>query len=704
MKRVFHIAAIAILSLAIASSRLTAQQTVQLDRAQNQAQGDPDDAGGAPDHGVARLSLMNGAVSVAHGDGGEMTSAVVNAPLVATDRVMTAENSRAEVQFDAINMVRLAPMTEIRLGELQYKNYLIQIAQGTVTFRVFRDSDAQVEISTPNSSIRPRRQGTYRVTVHGDGTSEVTVRSGEAEIFSPTGSEVLSGGTTMMSRGPASDPEFRTVAAVPNDDWDRWNAERDRVFERTILDRNSEISRNVSPDIYGAEELSNYGRWAWDPAYGYVWVPDVPPDWAPYRYGRWSYIDYYGWSWVSYDPWGWAPYHYGRWYRAGFGWAWYPGPVAARYYWRPALVGFFGWGTPGFGVSFGFNFGNIGWVPLAPREPFHPWYGRGFYGNRVTIVNNTNIVNVYHNARYTGAVTGVRAGDFGRGPINNRNFIRPSGGDLAGAGAVRGPMPFNPTRDSRQFGTGNINARGFPQPSNNIRFFSSQNAGGGAGSAAQFQGGGWRRINNFGRSGPNGGAPGNVGGPSNVRNLADGPSAQRLDRGPRGTFNNGFIGSNQQQLQQPVRINPPIVSDRQTRGGSQNGGAGFRDGGDRSPGRTTFGTDGFRVFGDPRQPSYSGGNEPGRQFGNGGFRTTPPSGLNGEGYRSAPRSNRGFSGGNGGFGNPGLRRGQGGQIGFSGGGPGGSGHSGAGGGNGGGGGNRGGGGGQHGGGGGGRGR
>jgi hypothetical protein len=257
--------------------------------------------------------------------------------VVAGDRVLTGDGSRAEVQFDGANLVRLAPSTEVRMGDLQYRRYQVQIAQGLVTLRVLRDSDAQMEISTPSISMRPLRQGTYRVMVRPDGTSEITVRAGEAEAFSPGGSEPLRAGQMLMARGSAYDPEIQTATAFPNDDWDRWNADRDRYFER-------DMSRYVSPDIYGTEELGNYGRWTNDPQYGSVWVPTVDADWAPYRDGRWSYVDYYGWSWISYDPWGWAPYHYGRWYRGSSGWAWYPGPIGPRYYWRPALVGFFGWG------------------------------------------------------------------------------------------------------------------------------------------------------------------------------------------------------------------------------------------------------------------------------------------------------------------------------------------------------------------------
>src|SRR6202023_1557398 len=253
---------------------------------------------------------------------------------------------------------------------------------------VLRGSGADVEISTPTVSVRPLEQGSYRVTVMPDGTTEITVRAGRAEIFSPRGTETLTVGRTMEARGTANDPEYMIVAGIPQDEWDRWNVDRDRALDRT------QSYRYVSPDVVGAEDLDPYGRWTIDPQYGQVWVPTVDPGWAPYRVGRWVDEPYYGWTWVSGDPWGWAPYHYGNWYMSSFGWAWYPAPFGGRHYWRPALVGFFGWGS-GFGVGFGF--GNVGWVPLAPFERFHPWYGRGGFGvaGNAGILRNTNLVGAY---------------------------------------------------------------------------------------------------------------------------------------------------------------------------------------------------------------------------------------------------------------------------------------------------------------------
>lgn len=407
---------------------------------------DPDNL---PGRGVARISVIQGDVSLRRGDSGDHVSAALNAPLVVSDRLFTGAGSRAEVQFDWANMIRLSSNSEIRFSELEYRRYQVQIARGTVTFRVLREIDAEVELSTPSVSVRPVKKGIYRITVQEDGTSEITVRDGEAEVFTPRGSERLREGRTMLARGTASDPEYQIVHEIAQDDWDRWNEYRDRDLAR------SRSYTYVSRDIYGAEDLDYQGRWIYVSPYGYVWSPHVVGGWAPYRFGRWTWIDWYGWSWVSHDPWGWAPYHYGRWFHAPlYGWCWWPGGLHARHYWRPALVAFFGFGNAGIG----FGFGRVGWVPLAPYEPYYAWYGHRWYGgyrnrayidNSVNIVNNINITNVYRNARVSNAVTAVDAGGFGRG---GRQFVRVENNEFTRARLVKGQLPLAPERESLRFG------------------------------------------------------------------------------------------------------------------------------------------------------------------------------------------------------------------------------------------------------------
>jgi hypothetical protein len=573
-----------------------------------------DDEGKAPERGVARISFMNGNVSVRRGDSGDLVAAIMNVPLTISDRLVTADGARAEVQFDFANIVRLGAATEVRFSDLEYHRYQIQLATGTISFRILRDSDAQVEISTPSVAIHPLRKGIYRVSVKPDGSSEITVRAGgDAEIASPKGAEKLGSGHTMLARGSASDPEFQVTGIIPEDEFDRFAAVRDRVFE------SARSPNYVSHDIYGSEDLDQNGRWVNDGSYGNVWVPQVAPGWAPYQCGRWTWVDYYGWTWVGCESWGWAPYHYGRWYYGGLGWSWWPGPVYAPYFWRPALVGFFGFGGAGIGVGFGF--GNVGWVPLAPFERFHAWYGPGFYGGihgGFNVVGGTNVAALYRNARVGNGVSAMNAGEFGRAGVSGANLVRPSVGELTHAGMVRGALPLAPSRESTQFTNRGASAAGMPRTNDSARFFSrnggsqasrvpfeqqrqsfnqaTQRSFGNSAGAAGAQNGGWRRADT-----PASQSRGTGLGNSNSGTSSSSGGWQRFDPSTRGTSAAGGnpAGSGQGSRgmtppqtrapggspQQPVRISPSIVQNRGNSGAGSgsaprtNGGGGSRPSG-----------------------------------------------------------------------------------------------------------------------------
>ncbi len=66
----------------------------------------------------------------------------------------------------------------------------------------------------------------------------------------------------------------------------------------------------------------------------------------------------------------------------------------------------------GIGIGVG-GFGNIGWVPLAPYEAFHPWWGAAYAGglNRGVSITNINVTAAYRNARVANGISGMAAGD-----------------------------------------------------------------------------------------------------------------------------------------------------------------------------------------------------------------------------------------------------------------------------------------------------
>jgi hypothetical protein len=417
--------------------------------------------------GVARISLMDGEVSVRRGDTGEWVAGVINAPLMTDDRIATGQNSRAEVQFDGANILRVGGNAEIHLALLENGRYHLEIAHGTATFRMLRQSNADIELNTPSVSVRPAREGAFRVSVTETGESEITARSGDVEIFTPQGTQWVYSGQTMMARGSSTDPEFQIVNASAIDDWDRWNDARDRAVQ------SSNSAQYVPPGVAGTADLDAAGTWVYVAPYGYVWRPSaVAVGWAPYRYGRWVWANYYGWTWVSYDPWGWAPYHYGRWFfDARWGWSWYPGGLGVTAYWSPALVGFFGYGGGvGIGVGVGFGFANIGWVPLAPYERFRPWWGAAYAGglNRGVSITNVNVTALYRNARVANGISGVAAGDFTAGRFTN--VQRVSGSQVQTAGLVSGRLPLNPSIASRRFSDRAV--ANVPRASSNTQFYS----------------------------------------------------------------------------------------------------------------------------------------------------------------------------------------------------------------------------------------
>jgi hypothetical protein len=408
------------------------------------------------DPGVARMSVIAGEVDVKRADSGDTFAAALNAPVSPGDYLSTPDDSRAEIEFDYGAALRVAADTQLRFTRLDPQNHQLQLAEGTVDLRVFRGLASHPEVDTPSATIRPTTRGSYRITVTDDGNTLVTVRAGELSVTTPVAEQTIGQGSSLLVSGSGDGTQMQMVAVVAYDDFDAFNNDRDAYIAR------AHDATYVDEGIVGADDLDGYGHWIDAADYGQVWVPyQQAAGWAPYHDGRWVWEPYYGWTWVAAEPWGWAPYHYGNWfYASGTGWCWYPGAYAAArpFVYRPALVAFFSFGGGGGGVAGSFAFGDVGWVPIAPFEPFHPWWGfggRGWgYGGSTTIVNatyitNVNITTVYRNAIVPGGAVAVSNDNFQHGAFANPTPVTPA--QLHGAQPVAGIVPVVPTRHNLAF-------------------------------------------------------------------------------------------------------------------------------------------------------------------------------------------------------------------------------------------------------------
>jgi hypothetical protein len=373
---------------------------------------------------VARLSLMDGEVSLAPAGTEEWADGVLNRPITSGDRLWVGADGRAELQIGTAS-VHLDRSTGFEFIELDDDVMQMSVTEGVATVRVRTLGDREnIQVETPNGTVHFRHPGDYTVQVDPEtDRTIVRTRNGEAEVTGSNKSFRVRADEEGVFTG--LDGLTANIGKLPpRTAFESWANDRDRRGDT------SESARYVSREVVGYEDLDSEGDWIEEPEYGHVWRPRyVVHDWAPYRYGRWGWVAPWGWTWIDDARWGFAPFHYGRWAFVRHRWCWVPGPRHIRPYYAPALVGWIGGPSVNVSVSFG---SGVGWFPLGPREVYVPWYRhtpryvRHVNVSNTIIVNNINVTNVYgrrgQRPRYayadhtvTNAVTAVQRDVFVRG-------------------------------------------------------------------------------------------------------------------------------------------------------------------------------------------------------------------------------------------------------------------------------------------------
>jgi hypothetical protein len=371
---------------------------------------------GAGSLGAMRVSIADRDVQVRIPETGEWAPVSINMPLVEGDELWVPHGSRAALQTSNGAYVRLGGGTAVQVLRMDRDSFQLYLAQGHAYVLSLAPQRSVLQLDTPDASIRAFGSATFRADVL-DGWTDVSVLKGSVLAESDAGTTKVPGGG-MLALGPHGYAELSPLP--PPDDWERWNADRDRI----VLARGESHRRLPAELRMYASDFDGNGRWVYVQGYGYCWTPTVVVigDWAPYRHGRWVWRggDY---VWIGYEPWGWTPYHYGRWaFVARIGWVWVP-PPRGEVFWGPGYVGWVR--TPE----------HVAWVPLAPREIYYGYGNYGRYSVNVTnvTINNIHVTNVYRNAKVVNSVTVVHHTTFvtGRAAPVNRNVVVTAREDFA---------------------------------------------------------------------------------------------------------------------------------------------------------------------------------------------------------------------------------------------------------------------------------
>ena len=272
-----------------------------------------------------------------------------------------------------------------------------------------------------------------------------------------------------------------------------------------------------------------------------------------------------------------------------------------------------------------------------PFEVFHPWYGRGgVFGGRngfgnINIVRNTNITNIYRNARVTNGVTAVSANDFQRG--NFRDHVAVNSGQLQQASLVRGALPVTPGSANLRFTDRAASASTPRGDLGNQRFFSRSSVGTGAPQRTSFaQQQATVRSAIEGRSATGAAGYGSTASGSNNATSGwqrfgspQGGSQRYAPPASQGGSAQGLygVGSSVNGSSRSLQVAPPIVHQRDyapsnnnggsyTRGGSQFGAPTYRSAPSAPAYRTAPQTQSAPSYRSPPAPaSHSGGGNSG---------------------------------------------------------------------------------------------
>ena len=353
-----------------------------------------------------RFLEIAGGVTIQRSDEASSDEAVRNMPLLPGDRVWTDQSGRAEIVFADGEILWIAERSKVdslgRGGRDQDERLGLRVFAGSFIARV-RDGGPGFEFRAPGGSITTTGASAFRVDVR---AGETVVSVSEGAVLADLGGQRLSiraGDRVIYADGRVDGPIGYQRTRM--DAFDRWCEEREAALEQLARNRDHErLPDELDP--YG-EELDENGDWVYDEPAGYVYVPRVAHDWAPYTYGRWVYT-LYGWTWVADEPWGFVTSHYGRWgYSSRIGWNWLP---------KAGFSGaWVGWSSP---VGRWSN--TIGWCALGFNDrPVGSSYAYGSGGRPVARGGSRSV------SSGTGWSFADRS-DMGRASIHRRRVSLPA--------------------------------------------------------------------------------------------------------------------------------------------------------------------------------------------------------------------------------------------------------------------------------------
>lgn len=378
---------------------------------------------------VGRLSHVEGSALRYDPDEGQWVGVAEDAPFGFNDRLKTEQDGRAEIILPNNTWVRLAEETGIELVSLTEQETAIILSHGKARF-ISKGSDSGFAVSTPFGDVTAPGMTVFDLQIVNESAEVIPLSGSVYYRHDPTGAaiEVKEGSNSILV------DKYSLAAGKGHIDpvWEGWNTERDSLWTKR-MEIGAASAKYLPPALTDhAYVLQDNGVWEeayYEGAYEYMWRPvHVQPGWSPFAVGRWT-VWYGDHVWMPGEPFGYVTHHYGSWVFVHGNWYWAPPQASVSITignprWR---IGF-AW-YPG-RVAWIQSRSLVGWVPLAPHEPY---YSHRHWGPRSVAVRNVRLtdsrVQKYINADY--AVVVHQKDLYREGNSRNHRIQRPNRNSIA---------------------------------------------------------------------------------------------------------------------------------------------------------------------------------------------------------------------------------------------------------------------------------
>lgn len=315
---------------------------------------------------VGRVSYVEGQMLRFVPAGKDWVATVKDVPFGLDDAMYADQNGKAEFIMPNYTWVRIAGSSQIQLIALKTNITEVDVASGLARF-YNKNSNALIKATTPFGYLIAQSRAAFDL-YDGDRSAEVVALGGNVDFIHAGDTaryEVAYGSSSVI----ADASRVWSAEATVDANWDHWNMGRDNLWSKRTSLKGESVKYLPAQLQDEAFELDENGRWEtvnYNGKERRLWRPTrVSSSWAPFTEGRWT--EYYGDNtWIPAEPFGHVTHHYGNWVYVNNVWCWGP-PVAVGFgvNWYPGRVAWIGSGA------------CMGWVPLAPGEPYYSHYSWG---------------------------------------------------------------------------------------------------------------------------------------------------------------------------------------------------------------------------------------------------------------------------------------------------------------------------------------